>query len=39
MSDQIVASSAQALMEALGVTEIPEIVPTEEVNEPLPTAA
>ena len=30
---------AQALMEALGITEIPEIVPTEEVNEPLPTAA
>jgi hypothetical protein len=30
---------AQTLMEALGVTEIPDIVPTEEVNEPLPTAA
>ena len=30
---------AQALMEALGITEIPEIVPTEEGNEPLPTAA
>jgi transposase InsO family protein len=30
---------AQALMEALGVEEIPEIVPTEEVIEPLPTAA
>jgi len=26
-------------MEALGITEIPEIVPTGEVNEPLPTAA
>jgi transposase InsO family protein len=30
---------AQALMEALGVTEIPDIIPTEEVIEPLPTAA
>lgn len=29
----------QALMEALGITEIPDIVPSEEVNEPLPTAA
>jgi transposase InsO family protein len=29
----------QALMEALGITEIPDIVPTEEVSEPLPTAA
>ena len=29
----------QALMEALGVTEIPDIVPAEEVSEPLPTAA
>jgi len=29
----------QSLMEALGITEIPDIVPTEEVNEPLPTAA
>jgi len=26
-------------MEALGITEIPDIVPPEEVNEPLPTAA
>jgi len=30
---------AQALMEALGITEIPDIVPTEQANEPLPTAA
>ena len=30
---------AQALMEALAVTEIPDIIPAEEVNEPLPTAA
>lgn len=29
----------QALMKALGVSEIPDIVPAEEVNEPLPTAA
>ncbi|HEX7113666.1 MAG TPA: hypothetical protein VF193_00910 [Steroidobacter sp.] len=27
------------LMEALGVTELPDIAPNEEVNEPLPTAA
>ena len=27
------------LMEALGITEIPDILPTEEANEPLPTAA
>jgi len=26
-------------MEALGVTELPDIVPPEEVTEPLPTAA
>jgi len=26
-------------MEALGITEIPDILPTEEANEPLPTAA
>ena len=30
---------AQALMDALAVTEIPHIIPAEEVNEPLPTAA
>lgn len=30
---------AQALMEALEIDEIPEITPTEEVIEPLPTAA
>jgi hypothetical protein len=30
---------AGALMEALGVTEIPDIIPNEEVNELLPTAA
>jgi hypothetical protein len=30
---------AQALMEALAVTEIPDILPAEEVNEPLPRAA
>jgi transposase InsO family protein len=30
---------AQALKEALGVEEIPQIVPNEEVNEPLQTAA
>jgi transposase InsO family protein len=30
---------AQALMEALGIVEIPDVVPTEEANEPLPTAA
>jgi len=30
---------AQALTDALGVTEIPEIAPNEEVTEPLPTAA
>lgn len=30
---------AQALMEALGVDVLPEIIPTEEVIEPLPTAA
>lgn len=30
---------AQALMEAPGITEIPDIIPTEEVDEPLPTAA
>jgi transposase InsO family protein len=30
---------AQALMEALGITEIPDIIPAEEANEPLPTAA
>lgn len=29
----------QALMEALGVTEIPDIIPAEEISEPLPTAA
>ena len=29
----------QALMDALAVTEIPDIIPAEEVNEPLPTAA
>lgn len=29
----------QALMEALTITEIPNIVPAEEVNAPLPTAA
>jgi len=28
-----------ALMEALGITEIPDIIPTEEADEPLPTAA
>jgi len=26
-------------MEALGITELPDIVPPEEVTEPLPTAA
>jgi transposase InsO family protein len=30
---------AQALMEALSVSEIPDIIPAEEVNEPLSTAA
>jgi transposase InsO family protein len=30
---------AQALMEALSVNDIPDIIPTEEVSEPLPTAA
>lgn len=30
---------AQALMEALAITEMPDIIPTEEINEPLPTAA
>lgn len=30
---------AQALMEALSVSEIPDIIPAMEVNEPLPTAA
>lgn len=30
---------AQALIEALAVTEIPELIPPEEVTEPLPTAA
>lgn len=30
---------AQALMEALALTEIPELVPPEEVTEPLTTAA
>jgi hypothetical protein len=29
----------QALREALGVEQIPDIVPVEEVAEPLPTAA
>jgi len=29
----------QALMEALGVDTIPDIIPSEEVTEPLPTAA
>lgn len=29
----------QALIEALGVAEIPDIVPAEKVSEPLPTAA
>jgi hypothetical protein len=32
-------TSAQALMEALGVTEIPDIVSSQDVSEPLPTAA
>jgi hypothetical protein len=30
---------AQALMEALGTAELPDIVPQQEVIEPLPTAA
>jgi hypothetical protein len=30
---------AQALKEALGIDNIPNIVPAEEVTEPLPTAA
>jgi transposase InsO family protein len=30
---------AQALMEALSITDIPDIVPSTEVSEPLPTAA
>ena len=30
---------AQALMEALGITRLPDIVPTEEANEPMPMAA
>ena len=30
---------AQALMEALGITEIPDIVPSQDVSEPPPTAA
>jgi hypothetical protein len=30
---------AQALIEALGVTELPDIVPPEEVTEPLQTTA
>jgi hypothetical protein len=34
-----VSTPAQALMEALGVDEIPEIIPTEGVIEPLPAAA
>lgn len=29
----------QALMEALGIPEIPDIVPAEQVNAPLPTTA
>jgi hypothetical protein len=29
----------QALKETLSLDQIPDIVPTEEVNEPLPTAA
>lgn len=29
----------QALMDALAITEIPDIIPAEEINEPLPTAA
>lgn len=30
---------AQSLMEALGIDEIPELIPTEEVIEPLPASA
>jgi len=29
----------QPLMEALSITEIPDIIPAEEIAEPLPTAA